>query len=174
MTRYVKDQNALDQVLQTGHCDVIRRLPSSAVAYVDSALWPAWLRIALTEPVFLHFTTGVRTISYFDCPDFCLPVEWNHCGRPLNHRGIVAPRSLPPVDGPAASSVPLFPQVSGRSVESEWKAVSLRDHVCVAAKWGFGAAGVRLGSSWRKIQLAMDAQLHTMETELSNQQSECQ
>ena len=26
--------------------------------YVDSALWPAWLRIALTEPVFLHFTTA--------------------------------------------------------------------------------------------------------------------
>ena len=31
--------------------------------YVDSALWPAWLRIALTEPVFLHFTTGARPAS---------------------------------------------------------------------------------------------------------------
>jgi hypothetical protein len=53
----------VSQVLKNGECDGIRRLPSSAVAYVDSALWPAWLRIALTEPVFLHFTTGARPAS---------------------------------------------------------------------------------------------------------------
>jgi hypothetical protein len=107
----------LDQVLKTGKCDVIRRLPSSAVAYVDSALWPAWLRIALTEPVFLHFTTGARTTSSFDCPDRSLPVKSNphHRGDPSTLEDCCAALAhLPSADGEWKSSgEPLHPRDGG-------------------------------------------------------------
>ncbi|KAK3287840.1 hypothetical protein CYMTET_4668 [Cymbomonas tetramitiformis] len=59
-TRYVKDQDALDAVLSQGGCGFIQALPASAVVFVDSALWPAFLRMTFSRPLFQHFTTGVR------------------------------------------------------------------------------------------------------------------
>mmetsp|Transcript_12572 Transcript_12572/g.24068 ORF Transcript_12572/g.24068 Transcript_12572/m.24068 type:complete len:325 (+) Transcript_12572:169-1143(+) len=65
-TKYVKDQDALDQVLRNKMCTNIRALPWSATTFVDSALWPAWIRMSITTPYFLHFTTGVRLGSSWD------------------------------------------------------------------------------------------------------------
>jgi hypothetical protein len=54
----VWEQDALDVVLAAGKCKIMTMLPSSSNLFVDSMLWPAWLKATLSEPMFVHFTAG--------------------------------------------------------------------------------------------------------------------